>query len=289
MWLVGSPLARVVGRLAHDLTKAPDIGALHNVMEAFGWARQHQGEHFDGPLAIVSADTGYEFVGVFESGVRARFWEAWHLPGPVEDEVTLFGVEGCLHWRGADGLWLHRVGQAAEQVVVPGSAASGANTPREIGLAKWADLAGQFVTAIQSGEDTGHPTIADGWRVAAVSDAVRGVTTEFGYRVVFLVRVRPGAEEEFLRAYDAIRWEVARTPGHVMDQVGRSTDDPDQWLITSEWLSEEDFVNWESSAGHRTQAAPMMRHVVARQSLRFALVRETADGASPHAQSGAQR
>jgi heme-degrading monooxygenase HmoA len=96
-----------------------------------------------------------------------------------------------------------------------------------------------------------------------------------GCRVLFMLRLSAGAGEAFLRDYEAIRWQVAQVPGHVSDQVCRSAGDADEWLITSEWRSAGDFLAWESTAGHREMAMPMMSHVVERRSLRYTIVRET--------------
>jgi heme oxygenase (mycobilin-producing) len=96
-----------------------------------------------------------------------------------------------------------------------------------------------------------------------------------GYRVLFMLKLSPGAGEEFLREYESIRWEVAQVPGHLGDQVCRSADDADEWLITSEWRSAEDFTAWESTPGHRELAKPMMSHVRERRSLRYTVLRET--------------
>ncbi|OLF12759.1 hypothetical protein BLA60_05635 [Actinophytocola xinjiangensis] len=171
-WLVGGEITRVRGRLAHDLADAAAPRRFHDITEAFAWARDNDGAAFTGERVPVTADTGYEFSADFDNGVRARFWEAWHLPGPVDDEVTLFGERGALVWRGPAGVWLHRHGEDPVRVEVPGTAASGANTPREVGLRKWAGLATSFVESITSGVHNGHPTILDAWAVAAVSDAV---------------------------------------------------------------------------------------------------------------------
>jgi heme-degrading monooxygenase HmoA len=97
-------------------------------------------------------------------------------------------------------------------------------------------------------------------------------------RVVFLLRLRSGAQDRFLRAYDTVRWEVAGVPGHVRDQVCQSLSDPDQWLITSEWVSARHFLDWERSPQHRALAAPMMACVEERQSLRFAVRASTPAG-----------
>jgi heme-degrading monooxygenase HmoA len=98
---------------------------------------------------------------------------------------------------------------------------------------------------------------------------------EHGYRVLFMLRLKPGTAEDFLRAYEKVRWEVAALPGHRVDQVCQSTADPDDWLITSEWRSAADFLDWERSTEHRALAAPMMACVAQRRSLRFVIRRET--------------
>ncbi|GLZ42039.1 antibiotic biosynthesis monooxygenase family protein [Actinokineospora sp. NBRC 105648] len=96
-----------------------------------------------------------------------------------------------------------------------------------------------------------------------------------GYRVLFMLRVRPGGDEAFLAAYERVRWAVAGTPGHLGDQLCQSTEDPEQWLITSQWRSEADFLDWERTPGHRDLAAPMLELVTERRSLRYAVVHET--------------
>lgn len=107
-----------------------------------------------------------------------------------------------------------------------------------------------------------------------------------GYRVLFMLRLSPGAGEEFLREYEAIRWQVAQVPGHITDQLCRSADDADEWLITSEWRSAEDFLAWESTPEHRNVAKPMMSHVLERRSLRYTVLRETSS--APAAVEGAR-
>ncbi|WP_052309096.1 antibiotic biosynthesis monooxygenase family protein [Saccharomonospora cyanea] len=101
------------------------------------------------------------------------------------------------------------------------------------------------------------------------------MTDRAGYRVLFLLTLKPGAEKEFLEAYEAVRWAVASVPGHLGDQVCQSTETPDDWLITSQWRSAEDFLAWESTPEHRELAAPMMAAVAQRRSLRYVVRRET--------------
>jgi len=95
-------------------------------------------------------------------------------------------------------------------------------------------------------------------------------------RVVFLIELKPGAEEAFLAAYERIRHQVARgVRGHVADQVCRLRDDAAQWLITSEWERLEHFLEWERSDGHRELARPLRECIAGARSLKFDVVEET--------------
>ncbi|OQO94810.1 antibiotic biosynthesis monooxygenase family protein [Saccharomonospora piscinae] len=102
------------------------------------------------------------------------------------------------------------------------------------------------------------------------------MSTGPAYRVLYLLTLKPGAEDAFLAAYESVRWLVARTPGHLGDQVCQSTDSPGEWLITSQWRSAEDFLAWERTPEHQALAAPMMATVARRKSLRYTIHRDTA-------------
>jgi heme-degrading monooxygenase HmoA len=96
-------------------------------------------------------------------------------------------------------------------------------------------------------------------------------------RVVFLLRLKPGMQEAFLRAYEASRRAVAEgVPGHLVDQLCQAPDDPDQWVLTSEWESLAHFLAWERSAEHPEQAKAMRACWAEARSLKFEVVRETA-------------
>jgi heme-degrading monooxygenase HmoA len=98
-------------------------------------------------------------------------------------------------------------------------------------------------------------------------------------RVVFLFTVPAVRTEDFLRAYEKIRYEVAGgVPGHILDQVCQSAMDPEQWLITSEWDSIEHFETWERSPDHRTLVRPLRECMEKPQSLRFTIRVQTARG-----------
>ncbi|WP_175408231.1 antibiotic biosynthesis monooxygenase family protein [Streptomyces sp. TRM64462] len=114
-----------------------------------------------------------------------------------------------------------------------------------------------------------------------MSDAPRG-------RVVFLIRVPAERSQEFLDAYEKVRYLVAEgVPGHVKDQVCRSATDPEQWLITSEWRDLADFEAWERSPDHRELVGPMRDCFTEARSLRFVI--HTSTTATTSTTTGGQR
>ena len=84
-------------------------------------------------------------------------------------------------------------------------------------------------------------------------------------RVVFLLKLKPGRQDDFLAA----------VKGHLVDQVCRSPEDPESWLITSEWESIEDFLEWERTEEHRDLVKPMRECFAEARSLKFEVVEET--------------
>jgi heme-degrading monooxygenase HmoA len=95
-------------------------------------------------------------------------------------------------------------------------------------------------------------------------------------RVVFLLTLKPGMSEQFLEAYEGIRHEIAGgVKGHIVDQVCQARDNEDQWLITSEWESVEDFLAWEETEEHRDQAKPLRECFADARSYKFVVRRET--------------
>ncbi|NWF29397.1 antibiotic biosynthesis monooxygenase [Streptomyces sp. PKU-EA00015] len=95
--------------------------------------------------------------------------------------------------------------------------------------------------------------------------------------VVFAVRVIEGGEQGFLEMYEQMRRSVARTPGHIVERLGRPVDDSRQWVITSEWETPEHFFAWQQSDEHRALVAPLRQWVDSTQSLRFRVVKETVE------------
>ena len=95
-------------------------------------------------------------------------------------------------------------------------------------------------------------------------------------RVVFLLRIKPGMQEQFLEAYEGIRHLVAEgVDGHLVDQVCQAPDDPESWLITSEWQSLDHFLAWEATEEHRELVKPMRDCFAEARSLKFEVREET--------------
>ncbi|OIJ66563.1 SchA/CurD-like domain-containing protein [Streptomyces mangrovisoli] len=99
-------------------------------------------------------------------------------------------------------------------------------------------------------------------------------------RVVLLVDVYDGAQQQFLEAYEQLCNQVASVPGHVSDQLCQSIENPSQWLITSEWESAPPFLAWVNSEEHVQMVEPLHACVRNTRSLRFHVVRETGGDAA---------
>lgn len=94
-------------------------------------------------------------------------------------------------------------------------------------------------------------------------------------RVLFLIRIPGHRTADFLRAYESVRYQVAEVAGYLADQVCQSAADPEQWLITSEWVSLASFEAWERSTEHRELIRPMRECMSEVRSVRFVVHRET--------------
>ncbi|MFJ8188950.1 SchA/CurD-like domain-containing protein [Streptomyces sp. NPDC096094] len=115
---------------------------------------------------------------------------------------------------------------------------------------------------------------------AAVSTDAGGVSISAfdgsRVRVVLMLDVHDGMQQEFLDAYERIRDRVAAVPGHVSDQLCQSLENPTQWLLTSEWESAAPFLAWVNSDEHLDTVEPLQDCVRDTRSLRYSVLRETA-------------
>ncbi|MFB8030830.1 SchA/CurD-like domain-containing protein [Streptomyces sp. NPDC056465] len=94
-------------------------------------------------------------------------------------------------------------------------------------------------------------------------------------RVILLLDLHDGAQNQFLEAYEHMRNQVASIPGHISDQLCQSIENPSQWLITSEWESAPPFLAWVNSEEHVATVQPLHSCVRDTRSLRFSVLRET--------------
>ncbi|MER7986710.1 SchA/CurD-like domain-containing protein [Streptomyces noursei] len=96
-------------------------------------------------------------------------------------------------------------------------------------------------------------------------------------RVVLMLDLEEGAQQQFLEAYEQLRNQVASVPGHISDQLCQSIENPSQWLITSEWESAPPFLAWVNSEEHVKMVQPLHSCVRDTRSLRFSVLRETSN------------
>ncbi|GAA2647161.1 MULTISPECIES: SchA/CurD-like domain-containing protein [Streptomyces] len=97
-------------------------------------------------------------------------------------------------------------------------------------------------------------------------------------RVVLLLDLYDGAQNQFLEVYEHLREQVSSVPGHISDELCQSIENPSQWLITSEWESAPRFLAWVNSEEHVASVQPLHGCVRDTRSLRFSVLRETGKG-----------
>ena len=76
-------------------------------------------------------------------------------------------------------------------------------------------------------------------------------------RLVVDFRLKTGAREELTRAYHDLAQVAGRQPGLIEHQLCQSLDDPDRWLVISEWETLDASTSWDRSDDHRRLLAPM--------------------------------
>ncbi|MFE0602769.1 SchA/CurD-like domain-containing protein [Streptomyces sp. NPDC058892] len=102
-------------------------------------------------------------------------------------------------------------------------------------------------------------------------------------RVVLLLDLYDGAQNQFLEVYENLHKQVSCVPGHIRDELCQSIENPSQWLITSEWESAPRFLAWVNSEEHVASVQPLHGCVRDTRSLRFSVLRETGRDPGPSA------
>lgn len=76
-------------------------------------------------------------------------------------------------------------------------------------------------------------------------------------KLIVDVRVKPGCEEQLLRAYAALRARAEREPELISHQLCQCSEDPERFMVISEWDSVQASSSWDRSEDHARLLAPM--------------------------------
>lgn len=76
-------------------------------------------------------------------------------------------------------------------------------------------------------------------------------------RMVVDVRVKDESAGELRSAYAALVARAASEPGLIEHQLCQSLEEPDRWLVISEWETLEQSIAWDRSEDHARLLAPM--------------------------------
>jgi heme-degrading monooxygenase HmoA len=71
------------------------------------------------------------------------------------------------------------------------------------------------------------------------------------------MKVKDGRGQDFERAWRAIADEVRKVPGNLRQALERDPDDPDSFVVTSDWSSREAFGRFERSPEQDELTAPL--------------------------------
>ncbi len=76
-------------------------------------------------------------------------------------------------------------------------------------------------------------------------------------RMIVDIQLKPESRDELLSAYAALRAGVEGQPGLISHQLCESVDDPERWLVISEWEDLERSTAWDRSEEHARLLAPL--------------------------------
>jgi heme-degrading monooxygenase HmoA len=76
-------------------------------------------------------------------------------------------------------------------------------------------------------------------------------------RATLQMKVKEGRGREFERVWREIAEEVRKAPGNIRQALARDPEDPDSFVITSDWRSREAFGEFERSPEQDDLTAPI--------------------------------
>jgi heme-degrading monooxygenase HmoA len=76
-------------------------------------------------------------------------------------------------------------------------------------------------------------------------------------RATLYMKVKDGRGRDFERAWRAIAEEVRKAPGNIRQALTRDPEDPDSFVVTSDWTSRDVFGEFERSPEQDELTAPL--------------------------------
>lgn len=76
-------------------------------------------------------------------------------------------------------------------------------------------------------------------------------------RATLHMKVRAGAEDEFIRAFTAVAEKVRLDPGSVRQTLVRDPGNPSSFVVMTDWVDRDAFTRFERSAAQDELTAPL--------------------------------
>jgi len=76
-------------------------------------------------------------------------------------------------------------------------------------------------------------------------------------RATLSMKVKDGRGSDFEREWQAIAEVVRKVPGNLRQALTRDPEDPDSFVVTSDWISREAFGEFERSPEQDDLTAPL--------------------------------
>jgi heme-degrading monooxygenase HmoA len=70
-------------------------------------------------------------------------------------------------------------------------------------------------------------------------------------------KIKSGEQAAFEAAFAEVTRKVKGTAGHIRDELLHDTNDPESYILLSEWESKAAFLAWEDAPVHKQTTTPM--------------------------------